>query len=259
MQIHRRDQEQKESFNGCQILQNKSRKMLWAIFFCHGQSAPKIGDLSPVSSSWGGLSWPLSPQCGKGLEPWGWVWLRLMVPLCFVLLQQPRPEEDRDHRGEPLAEDQQWQLLQLQHSQLPAQLPGWIPARLPGWLQRAQQSQRWAWTHPSAPGTLCEAPWQAGRARGLVISCLFFKKIKTKGSIISDVLLWPAGLFASRVANSPISLEADVRWAQHHCQVACAKRDGAYALGWTKKNYQCASCLHPPRCTSSYCGSVFHF
>lgn len=76
-------------------------------------------------------------QFGEALKP---LWPQLMV--LFVPLQQPGPEEDRAHHREPAAEDQQRQLLQLQHPQLPAQLPGRLPARLPGWLQRAQQSQR---------------------------------------------------------------------------------------------------------------------
>lgn len=76
-------------------------------------------------------------QFGEALKP---LWPQLMV--LFVPLQQPGPEEDGAHHREPAAEDQQRQLLQLQHPQLPAQLPGRLPARLPGWLQRAQQSQR---------------------------------------------------------------------------------------------------------------------
>lgn len=176
----------------------------------------------------------------EGSGALGWVWPWLMVPLCFILLQQPRPEEDRDHRGEPLAEDQQWQLLQLQHSQLPAQLPGWIPAWLPGWLQRAQQSQRWAWKHPSAPGTLCEASWQAGRARGLWSHACY---LKIKGSIISDVFLWTAGLLAKRVANNSIFLEADVGCPQHHTAKYLYKRRWGLCFRVNKKKKNQSVCF----------------
>lgn len=198
-------------------------------FFCCGHRAPRIGGLSPVSSSWVGLCWPLQPP----LSVWaGWMRPWLMVPLFSVLLQQPRPEEDRDHRGEPLAEDQQWQLLQLQHSQLPAQLPGWVPAWLPGWLQRAQQSQRWAWEHPSAPGTLWEPSCQAARARGLWSHACFLKKFENqriRHFWCAFVTCW---LPCKQSCQQLHFLGGWCKMATApRCQVTLAEGDGSYALG----------------------------